>query len=403
MLYDVGMGGRGQDDFQWGHRTVAIWWLVCVLCLVAGGCEWLWPTDARYDPQRCDPLCPGGKICYQGRCIVQDTGRSPDGSDIGGGPEWGTPFPDGSRPMDLGPGSDTGGCAATSAEAKIKVVPVDIIWFIDTSGSMAFETKTVQNNLNAFAQSISKSGLDYHVVMVGDGKDICVPPPLGGAGCTNGPRYLHVKMMVGSVNGLEKLIQAYPQYQKFLRADSLRHFVAVTDDNSQKSASWFSSQIVALKNPGFPKGFIFHSIVAYGDIAWIGCITGAKIGAEYLSLTASTQGVKAKVCETNWNPIFAALAKGITANTEVACTFTIPSPGKGKVIDPNKVNVSFVPPGAAAKIVSKVQNAAACKKYAGWYYDYDNKPTAVILCPDFCKSLGKSKLTILFGCKTINK
>ena len=321
------------------------------------------------------------------------------GGDVG--LEWGTPFADGSGPRDLGPGSDTGSCAATEAVAQNKVLPVDIIWFVDTSGSMDFETKTVQNNLNAFASSIAKSNLDYRVIMVGDGKDICVPPPLGGAGCTNGPRYLHVKLKVGSDDGLEKLIQAYPSYQKFLRPDSLRHFVAVTDDNSDKSASWFLSQVKALKNPGFPRGFIFHSIVAYGDIIWIGCITGAKVGAEYLSLTAGTKGVKAKVCETNWNPIFAALAKGVTANTKVPCAYTIPPPAKGKVIDPHKINVSFTASGGKPKTVAKVKNAAGCAKFAGWYYNNDARPTSVILCPDFCKSLGHGKLKILFGCKTI--
>ena len=342
--------------------------------------------DGKTDCQ--DPDCAGLAGC-------------PAGGDSG--PDTNTPFPDGSKPVDLGPGSDTGGCAATSAAAAIKVLPVDIIWFVDTSGSMDFETKTVQNNLNAFAKSIATSGLDYRVIMVGDGSDICVPPPLGGSGCKDGPRYMHIKMSVGSDDGLEKLIQAYPKYQKFLRPDSLRHFVAVTDDNSDKSAKWFLSQVAALKNPGFPKGFIFHSIVAYGDIFWIGCITGAKVGAEYLSLTAGTKGVKAKVCETNWNPIFTALAKGVTANTKVPCTYTIPSPGKGKVIDPNKVNVSFTPQGGKGTTVPKVKNAAACKNFAGWYYDNDVKPTAVVLCPTFCKSLGNGKLKVLFGCKTIIK
>ncbi len=342
--------------------------------------------DGKTDCQ--DPDCAGLSGC-------------PGGAD--GGPDQNSPFPDGFTPTDLPPGKDTGGCAGTEAEAAIKILPVDIIWFVDTSGSMDFETKTVQNNLNAFASSIAKSGLDYRVIMVGSGSDICVPQPLGGAGCKDGPRYMHVKMKVGSDDGLKKVIQAYPKFQKFLRADSLRHFVAVSDDDSDESHKWFLSQVAALKSPGFPKGFIFHSIVAYGDIFYIGCITGAKIGAEYLALTAGTKGVKAKVCETNWNPIFAALAKGVFANTKVPCTYTIPSPGKGKVIDPNKVNVSFTAAGGKPKTVPKVKNAAACKSFAGWYYDNDAKPTAVILCPAFCKSLGNGKLKVRFGCKTIIK
>ena len=379
-------------------------------------CSWLWLVlmavgcstgeFGTAGPEDTPASCSDGKDNDEdGKTDCQDPGCANlagcPGSGDGGSPDS-TLFPDGFQPTDLPPGSDTGGCAATEAEAAIKVLPVDIIWFVDTSGSMDFETKTVQNNLNAFASSIAKSGLDYRVIMVGDSK-ICVPPPLGGSGCKDGARYKHVKMSVGSDDGLKKLIQAYPSYQSFLRSDSLRHFVAVTDDDSDESSSWFLTQIAGLKNPGFPKGFIFHSIVAYGDIFYIGCITGAKIGAQYLSLTAGTKGVKAKVCETNWNPIFAALAQGVTANTKVPCTYTIPSPGGGKVVDPNKVNVSFTPPGGKANTVPKVKNAAACTSSPGWYYNNDAKPTAVVLCPAFCKSLGNGKLKVLFGCKTIIK
>ncbi len=312
--------------------------------------------------------------------------------------------PDQYIPFDLGAGSDTGACVATEAEATNKFLPVDIIWFIDTSGSMDFETKTVQSNLNAFAKMIAGTVLDYRVILIADPSDICIIPPLGGAGCKDGPKFMHVKKSVGSDDGLEKLISTYPSYQKFLRKDSLRHFVAVTDDESDKSASWFKSKVAALTNPGFPKGFIFHSIVAYGPIIWIGCLTGAKVGNYYLTLTKDTGGTKAKVCETNWNPIFAALAKSVVANTKVPCAYSIPSPGAGKTVDPKKVNVSYTPPGGKATTIPKVANAAACPASgAGWYYDNDLSPKTVHLCSGFCKSLGTGKVKVLFGCKTVIK
>ena len=331
----------------------------------------------------------------------------------GGGDDSGSAGGDGGgtkmdlfRPIDGGGKNprDSGPCVATEAEAKSKFRPVDIIWFIDTSGSMDFETKTVQNNLNAFAKMIAGTVLDYRVVLIGNPKDICIPPPLGGAGCKDGTQFMHVRESVGSNDGLEKLISTYPKYQSFLRADSLRHFVAVTDDESDKSASWFKGQISGLKNPGFPRGFIFHSIVAYGTIPWIGCITGAKVGAHYLQLTKDTGGTQAKVCETNWQPIFTALAKGVTANTKVPCAYAIPSPGAGKTVDPYKVNVSHTPPGGKANTIPKVKNAAACPATGGgWYYDNDTNPKTVHLCPGFCKLVGQGKIKVLFGCKTVIK
>jgi len=309
------------------------------------------------------------------------------------------------RPTDGGKKHrDTGACVATEAVANNKFRPVDIIWFIDTSGSMDYETKTVQNNMNAFAKMISGTTLDFRVVLVAEKKEICIPPPLGGSGCKDGSKFMHVNQSVGSNDGLEKLISTYSKYQSFLRKDSLRHFVAVTDDESDKKATWFDAEIKKLKSPGFPTGYIFHSIVAWGPIFLIGCPTGAMYGHRYLKLTADTKGTKAKVCEKNWQPIFSALAKSVVANTKVPCAYSIPSPGAGKTVDPYKVNVSHTPPGGKANTIPKVKNAAACPASSGgWYYDNDKNPKTVHLCPGFCKKVGKGKIKVLFGCKTVIK
>ncbi len=351
----------------------------------AAECTDGWDNDADGLMDCKDPGCAGLAVCQ---------GKTPDGG----------PGADQFIPFDLGAGSDTGPCVATEAEAKNKFRPVDIIWFIDTSGSMDFETKTVQKNMNAFAKMIAGTVLDYRVVLVADAKEICIPPPLGGAGCKDGPKFKHVNKYVGSSDGLEKLISTYPKYQSFLRADSIRHFVAVTDDESDKKATWFDAQVKGLKSPGFPGGYIFHSIVAWGPIFLIGCPTGAMYGHRYLKLTADTKGTKAKVCETNWQPIFTALAQAVVANTKVPCAYAIPSPGAGKTVDPNKVNVSHTPVGGKPNKIPKVKNAAACPASGGaWYYDNEKSPKTVHLCPAFCKSVGKGKIKVLFGCKTIIK
>jgi hypothetical protein len=334
-------------------------------------------TDGLTDCK--DPDCAGLSVC----------------ADLDSGSSW----PDQGPYPDAGHKPDAGSCASTETVAEKKLLPVDIIWMVDTSGSMDFETKTVQNNLNAFVTSITSSKVDYHVVMVA-GTDVCVPPPLGGTGCTDGTRYKHIKLGVGSDDALEKVVQAYPQFQSFLRTDSLKHFVVVSDDNSDKNAAWFTSQLATLTNPGFPNGFIFHSIVAYGPIPFIGCITGAAYGSVYLTLTSSTGGVKAEVCATNWSPIFTALAKGVVANTTLPCTYVIPAPGGGKTIDPKKVNVSYTS-SSGTKVIPKVTGASDCASKSGWYYDDDTKPTTITLCPNLCKTLTSGKIKILFGCKTI--
>ena len=84
-------------------------------------------------------------------------------------------------------------CQAVSEEAKTSLQPADIIWAVDTSGSMIDEAAAVQNSINAFSQQIVASGIDVHVVMTRRLSDlrfglsaspaICVAPPLGTGQC----------------------------------------------------------------------------------------------------------------------------------------------------------------------------------------------------------------------------
>src|SRR5262245_55620830 len=77
-------------------------------------------------------------------------------------------------------------CAASAVNATRAMV--DIIIGIDTSASMVDEINQLQMNLNAFAQKIGQSGLDYHVVLVASQPkpfpfsllNLCIPQPLGG-------------------------------------------------------------------------------------------------------------------------------------------------------------------------------------------------------------------------------
>lgn len=50
-------------------------------------------------------------------------------------------------------------CAAK--ELKAEPAKVDLIFIVDASGSMSEELVQTQQNINAFAQTIGKSGLDY--------------------------------------------------------------------------------------------------------------------------------------------------------------------------------------------------------------------------------------------------
>ncbi|HQY62033.1 MAG TPA: hypothetical protein PK141_11605, partial [Polyangiaceae bacterium] len=99
-------------------------------------------------------------------------------------------------------------CASTAVEAKRDPLPVDIVWIVDNSASMAPAVAEVQAGLNAFAAFVGTKGLDYKMVMLslrGDGPTtiggqllypVCVPPPLGGVDCADGPNFRHASLNV---------------------------------------------------------------------------------------------------------------------------------------------------------------------------------------------------------------
>ena len=77
-------------------------------------------------------------------------------------------------------GSGTGSnpdaaCESISQGVQVEKSPVDIVWGVDTSGSMLEESVAVQENVNAFSTQISAAGIDVHVAMLA-GYPLCIIP-----------------------------------------------------------------------------------------------------------------------------------------------------------------------------------------------------------------------------------
>jgi hypothetical protein len=334
----------------------------------------------------------------------------------GGGGDGGSTFPDtGAPPIDWGlPPVDAAPppwpvCAEATGEAKlIGGQGVDIIWAIDSSASMFEEIGWLQQNLNAFAGYIGNANVDYRVILIGAGMvpifPICVPPPLGGPNCTNGPRYMNILDQVSSSDSLERYVDNYKKYQSFLRPQTVKHFVVVTDDDARDSAQWFRDQLAALKNPGFPNGFVFNGIVSIGPDPDDGCHTGASYGRVYEELAKSTGGSLYPICDTDWRPMFQNLAKEIVSLIPAPCSYQMPTPPNGKKIHPDQIRVKYIA-GSGETLIPKVANKAACQSSPnghGFYYDDVNAPTVVTFCDKTCSSLQGGKIHIIFGCLRIN-
>lgn len=356
-------------------------------------------------------ILPG--IALMASCGPTGTGDPNGGGNNGGvdaAPGGGGDTPD-ARPNNNGP--DAAPCLSEAVSAEEATAPVDIIWVVDSSGSMNDEANAVQNALNDFSSFIASQNIDYRVVLIGDAGEMSVPAPLGGSA-----EFMHVNVSVGSTNALEKVVQTYPMWQSFLRTNAKVHFVVVTDDESNWSRSTFDSQLAGLNSPGFPSGYTFHSICSEETVLFtpppplppvmgpcmggLGAGGAAEPGLTYIDMSMATGGVWKSICSSNWDPIFTAVAQSVTVSAQLPCTYALPDPPEGQTLDPDRVNVVFTPTGGTPSAVPRVDNAGACGAGGGWHYDNASNPTQIILCDATCTAFETAgEVNIELGCQTI--
>ena len=151
-------------------------------------------------------------------------------------------------------------CASRSVGALIERLPVDIIWVVDNSSSMAPAIAEVQTGMDAFATRLGESELDYRLIVLslrGVGETtisgsrrfrVCMPPPVGGVGCAdNPPRFHQIEVDIKSTQPLEQILgtlaqtagytegqeRGGPPWLELLRPEATKSFVIVTDDNAR--------------------------------------------------------------------------------------------------------------------------------------------------------------------------
>ncbi|CAN5442473.1 hypothetical protein BH09MYX1_BH09MYX1_04110 [soil metagenome] len=296
---------------------------------------------------------------------------------------------------------------------------VDIIFVIDTSGSMTEEVVQTKTNINDFAVTIGQSGLDYQVIMLasrGTGNlQICVPPPLGGANCAdNAPIFHHINQNVGSTNSLSLALSTYDSnnaalnWAKYLRPTATKVFVEITDDNSSMAFATFDTQLLAKQPAGMfgtaqNRKYIFDSICGWLDPSPVldpqKCGSAVNIGSAYQNLSVLTKGIVDSVCKTSYKSVFQNIAKGVAG--KLGCQFDMPK-SNGNAIDPAKVVVRYTPGSGPAKSLTQVTDASKCQSFPdAWYYDSNTTPTKILLCSGACTTVGADtggKIEILVGC-----
>lgn len=318
--------------------------------------------------------------------------------------------------------SGAGKCGAVTQMARNTLQPVDIIFGVDTTGSMGEEIEFTEQNMNAFSQQITDAGIDVHVILISGAQDgmqavpiyldgVCIAAPLGSASCPDDskpPSYVHIPQPNTDGDLLQNYVNTYSMYKQYLRENSFKTFVSISDGDIAAnpvfqqpigSADAFVSAIAGLE-PGSPMWQNWRYSAIYSFSA---CGIGNDVGVTHEELVKRTHGVSGDLCLQDFEPVFDDLAEQVMEVVTLACEWEIPPPPSGETFDRNATNVQVTLDGAVEPL-SKAPTAADCGTRDGWRYDDDAAPKRVIACPATCSRIQAAhdaRVDLLFGCETV--
>jgi hypothetical protein len=339
-------------------------------------------------------------------------------------------------------------CEFASSTATLTRAPVDIIWVIDNSGSMAPAITAIQDGINGFAAQLVSSDLDYRMIVLSlrtarSGRfPVCFPEPLAGPACAdNPPNFYQIEIDIKSTKPIEQILGTLaqsagytmgtadggPPWHDLLRPGATRTFVLVSDDNARTCAIPGSGTCAAGDPPitqtsledfpgggdpfnsstlgpgildpsygGLFDGYTFNAIYGYGSDTdpTVRCVPPsgpsttfpASAGPTYTFLVERTGGVRAPICDpaADFPMFFDAIAASVVHGAPIECNVTIPPPPAGMTFSADRVNV-IMNVGGASTYFGHVVDVAHCDATrGGWYYDDNTAPTTILLCPASC-------------------
>jgi hypothetical protein len=429
-------------------------WGVIALWLLAGACS----------GNTAGSTCGTGTGLEQGVCVPDRDASGAGGSGVGGSGVGGSggftgdggsgasggagPDADAGRSASGGTGNGSAfdasfdsSCTPLRAPVVPRASPIDLIWAVDTSGSMLEESAAIQQTINGVVQAVVASGLDTHVVMLADyplcvsgtsgicTPGVCVPAPLGSGMCpadSKPPNFFHHStVVVGSYDAARLLVEKFGEYRSMLRAASQKHLFVVTDDDSTGSeagvyadnALRFISDYTKLDpiladSP--TRGRVWRMSGLY---AFTACPNAARIGAVWKAIIDQTGGVHADICacpagqQANCTQAVQGWAAGIATQIvadaqPLECEWGIPPTPPGRTIDPTRVGLELTDSATGnSTIFRQVADAAGCDaQRGGWYFDNPVNPTAILACPASCavvKATPQRAVSILAGCRAL--
>jgi hypothetical protein len=312
-------------------------------------------------------------------------------------------------------GSSSGGDAG---EEKCQVtvllpapLPVDVVFAVDTSASMAEEVAALESRLNTLAELLTKAGQTPRIVILagssaGSEAGVCVPPPLGSGQCSpqgsdsRVPELFHHPQASIGRDALEIIYSEYSEYSQYLRHGSRKTFVVVSDADAAGTGYDSADAFIAAfdaRDPVLLDNWRVASIHPFSL-----CPAAISVGSVYADLVSRRGHFSGDLCNADWDSMIWNLAHDISSDQRTGCVFELPSIPS---FDPMMVNMRIEPAGEPEQIVYYVGSVSGCSAAdGGWYYDQPSAPTRVETCAKTCERIEQldpgGGVVIYLGCKT---
>jgi hypothetical protein len=310
--------------------------------------------------------------------------------------------------MSMDPDADAAlQCAAIRDHAP-PAQGVDVIFIVDSSGTMLHALTQVQANVASFVKQFEAAGTDIHVIMI-----TALDPAGSSPVASDNEKYRFIQTNVIGGGLFNVAINQFPNYADFLRPTAAVQFVMVTSSNDLVSATSFETQMRALLGG---RAFTQHAIVS-PDVNGLPCISEAQawnplcafpipaicaalqVGRAYNSLAQATGGQQLSVCKDDWGELFGTLRKAVIDAVPLPCNYPLAA-SSIKKIDPEKVSVVYTDGDGKDAELPRAEQVAQCEQKLGWYYDDPAAPTRVVLCPAACQTVAAGgSVDIAFGCR----
>ncbi len=325
------------------------------------------------------------------------------------------------------PSGGTGGdsCAGVQERAEARLLPSDVIWAIDTSGSMTASFPSIQQALNDFSSRVIAAGVDARIILLA-GSGLCVPLPLGSGQCgpalagspaldTREPEFLHLDLPFGWSQGMSVILDNHPLYSHLLRPDSHVQFVLTEDGPPPMTSADVVDRIEGRglnpwNPPLAPGSWTFNGIVCMNGMGVGTCLISMAVPTTTLELIQNTSGIVADLDlagQPGADPfadLLDKLATAVIVGARISCEYAIPPPPPGETFDRDRVNVVYTDGQGGQVTYPMVPAHLGCEDKQGWKYDDEAQPGKVVLCPAACEAVQQdleAQISVEFGCETL--